>query len=184
MPLLHIHNAAHSGHKWLISVNKNGKIGVADWPVVMNRVKAGFDVISFDFRGLGETRMHYTAVSEDDPSLALPDFDKAYVNPLSSVLADYVYNSILTGRPYFLQMMEDAEIAIRFSRLKLHATKFEIESDDDSRVLVDAIAATLPGVSKSGGTDSGAASFWADIVAQRQEQWPIQYLLPGGAYIH
>ena len=49
------------------------------------------------------------------------DFDRAYVNPLSSVLADYVYNSLLTGRPYFLQMIEDAEIAIRFSRLKLHA---------------------------------------------------------------
>jgi len=184
MPLLHIHNTADSGHKWLIWVSKNGKIGLADWPGVVNRVKAGFDIVSFDFRGLGETRMRYKAVSEDDPALALPDFDQAYVNPLSSVLADYVYNSILTGRPYFLQMMEDAEIAMRFSQLKLHATRFEVESDADSKTLVDAIAATLPGVNKSGGTAPAAASFWADIVAQRQEQWPIQNLLPGGAYIH
>jgi hypothetical protein len=25
---------------------------------------------------------------------------------------------------------------------------------------------------------------WSDIVNQKTELWPIQYLLPGGAYIH
>jgi hypothetical protein len=25
---------------------------------------------------------------------------------------------------------------------------------------------------------------WSDLVEQRQEQWPIQFLVPGGAYIH
>jgi hypothetical protein len=25
---------------------------------------------------------------------------------------------------------------------------------------------------------------WSELVEQRQEIWPIQYLVPGGAYIH
>jgi hypothetical protein len=25
---------------------------------------------------------------------------------------------------------------------------------------------------------------WSDLVERKQELWPIQYLLPGGAYIH
>jgi len=25
---------------------------------------------------------------------------------------------------------------------------------------------------------------WSEIVEQKKESWPIQYLLPGGAYIH
>ena len=121
MPLLHVHRTANQGHRWLLWFSKNGKAGVNDWPEIVKYLDAGFDIVTFDFRGLGETRMPYKAVSEDDPSFAQLDFDRAYVNPLSSVLADYVYNSLLTGRPYFFQMIEDAEIAVRFSRLKLHA---------------------------------------------------------------
>ena len=60
--------------------------------------------------------MRYTAMSIDDPTLAAQDFDRAYTSPLSGVLADYVYNSLLTGRPYLLQLIEDAEIAARFAR--------------------------------------------------------------------
>ena len=38
------------------------------------------------------------------------------MSPLSSVLGGYVYNSLLTGRPYFLQLMDDLQIAARFIR--------------------------------------------------------------------
>jgi hypothetical protein len=51
--------------------------------------------------------MNYRARSSDNPDLAQVNFDEAYVSPLSSVLAGYVYNSLLTGRPYFWQMMDD-----------------------------------------------------------------------------
>jgi hypothetical protein len=143
----------------------------------------GFDVVTFDFRGLGETRMPYKALSEDDPSFARLEFDGAYVNPLSSVLADYVYNSLLTGRPYFLQMMEDAEIAVRFSRLKLHAGPFSLASDEEGFTLANAIAGTLPAVQQIPAPGSQIMK-WSDLVIEKRELWPIQYLLPGGAYIH
>jgi hypothetical protein len=183
MPLLHIHRTASHSRRCLLWFSKNGKATLEDWPGIRKYLDAGFDIVTFDFRGLGETRMPYKAVSEDDPSFAQLDFDRAYVNPLSSVLADYVYNSLLTGRPYFLQMIEDAEIAIRFSRLKLHAVDFSVASDEEGFTLASAIAETLPAVKQI--PDPGVQIMkWSDLVIQRREQWPIQYLLPGGAYIH
>jgi len=183
MPLLHIHRTANQGRRWLLWFSKNGKASVDDWPEIRKYLDAGFDIVTFDFRGLGETRMPYKAVSEDDPSFAQLDFDRAYVNPLSSVLADYVYNSLLTGRPYFLQMIEDAEIALRFSRLKLHAGHFSVASDEEGFMLANAIAGTLPAV-KQIPYPGAPIMKWSDLVVQRREQWPIQYLLPGAAYIH
>ena len=182
MPLLHIHKAANHSQRWLVWFAQSGKAGPRDWPEIRKQVDAGFDVLTFDFRGLGETRMLYTAVSEDDPSLALQDDAQAYVNPLSSVLADYVYNSLLTGRPYFLQMIEDAEIALRFSQEVLHAGRVSIASDPQSALIADAIARTLPQMSllPSPATD---VLKWSELVIERREQWPIRYLLPGGAYI-
>ena len=57
---------------------------------------------------MGETSMKFRV---DSSSASSPSsFDEAYVNPLDSVMADYVYNSLLTGRPYFLQMMDDLKI--------------------------------------------------------------------------
>jgi dienelactone hydrolase len=183
MPLLHIHRTGSQSRRWLLWFSKNGKATVDDWPVLRKYLGAGFDIISFDFRGLGETRMPYKAVSEDDPSFAQLDFDRAYVNPLSSVLADYVYNSLLTGRPYFLEMIEDAEIAIRFSQLRLHAVLFSVASDQEGLTLANAIAETLPAVEPT--PHPGAPIMkWSDLLIQKREQWPIQYLLPGGAYIH
>lgn len=183
MPLLHIHGTANKNHQWLLWFNKNGKPAVNDWPEIRKYLDQGFDVVTFDFRGLGETRMPYKAVSEDDPSFAQLDFDHAYVNPLSSVLADYVYNSLLTGRPYFLQMIEDAEIAMRFSRLQLHAESFFVASDDEEFTLASSVAETLPNVKQI--PRPGASIIqWSDLVLQKREQWHIEYLLPSGAYIH
>jgi hypothetical protein len=183
MPLIHIHKTSGQSKGWVLWFSKDGKAVANDWAAIVTQLSAGYDVISFDFRGLGETRMRYKAVSEDDPSLALADELQAYANPLSSVLAGYVYNSLLTGRPYFLQMIEDAEIAVRFSREKLHDGSFSIVSDPDSALLGSAIANTLPGVNADP-HPAGDIMKWSEVVLQRRELWPIQYLLPGGAYIH
>ncbi len=182
IPLIHIHKTAGQSTRWLLWFSKDGKAAANDWLEVVKQVNAGYDVISFDFRGQGETRMPYKAVSEDDPSLALKHEAQAYANPLSSVLADYVYNSLLTGRPYFLQMIEDAEIAVRFSRGKLHAGSYSVVSDPQSAVLASAIAGTLPAVSV-GPHPPADVMKWSELVVQRRELWPIEYLLPGGAYI-
>jgi hypothetical protein len=182
MPLIHIHKTRGQSKGWRLWFSKDGKAVANDWPGVVQQVNAGYDVISFDFRGLGESRMRYKAVSEDDPSLALADESQAYANPLSSVLADYVYNSLLTGRPYFLQMIEDAEIAVRFSKVQLHAGPFSIVTDPDSALLGWAIASTLPGVNPDPHT-AGSIMKWSEVVLQGRELWPIQYLLPGSAYI-
>ena len=116
MPLLHIHKSAGGKRDLLLWFRDDGKATSENWAEIKKYLDANYDVISIDFRGLGETKMPYKAISPDDPAMAQLDFDQAYVYPLSSVLAGYVYNSILTGRPYFLQLIEDAEIAARFAR--------------------------------------------------------------------
>ena len=89
--------------------------------------------------------MAYKAVSPDDPSLAQLDLDQAYVSPLSSVLADYVYNSLLTGRPYFLEMIEDAEIATRFVQERIGARSgMAVTGTNTAYTLASAVAETLP----------------------------------------
>ena len=98
------------------------------------------------------------------------------------MLADYVYNSLLTGRPYFFQMIEDAEIAVRFSRTTLHAGSFSVASDEQGSMLANAIAGTLPAV-KHIPHSNAQITKWSDLIIGRQELWPIQYLVPGGAYI-
>jgi len=183
MPLLYIHKSGGSERKAALWFQENGKATTADWPEIEKYLNQGFDIISFDFRGLGETRMPYTAVSPDDPLLGKLDFDHAYVNPISGVLANYVYNSFLTGRPYFLQMMEDAEIAKRFAAEKLHVNVVAATATGDGYTLAGAIAETLPGMSLLP-EPNGKVLKWSEIVEQKRETWPIQYLLPGGAYIH
>ncbi len=183
LPLLHIHKAGGHSSRWQLWLGKDGKAMANDWPEISTQVNAGYDVISFDFRGLGETRMPYKAVSEDDPSLASLDFDHAYVNPLSSVLAGYVYNSVLMGRPYFLQMIEDTEIAVRFARLKLGAKNFTLVTTPENEILAQSVASTLDGIDPPA-KPSADVMTWSDLVMQRTEQWPIQFLLPSGAYIN
>jgi len=183
MPLLHIYKADGRSRRVLLWFNSSGKATAENWIEIRKYVDAGYDIVSFDFRGLGETRMPYKAISEDDPSLGKLEFDQAYVNPISGVLAGYVYNSLLAGRPYFLQMIEDAEIAGRFSRLQLHAGELFVGGEGDAYTLASHIAETLPDVKLL--PRAGAPLMkWSEIVDQERETWPIQYLLPGGAYIH
>ena len=187
MPLLHIHTAWHKSsageRKAAMWFQENGKATAEDWAEIEKYLNQGFDVISFDFRGLGETRMPYTAVSPDDPLLGKLDFDHAYVNPISGVLANYVYNSLLTGRPYFLQLIDDAEIARRFAAEKLHVNVDAVTAAGDAYTLASAIAETLPGL-RLLPEPNGKVLKWSEIVEQKRESWPIQYLLPGGAFIH
>ena len=124
--------------------------------------------------------MRYTAMSIDDPSLAQQDFDRAYTSPLSGVLANYVYNSLLTGRPYLLQMIEDVEIAARFARIRLNATDISITATGDAYTLAHDAADVLPGLRLLPDANGRVLS-WAQLVKDKQEVWPVQYILPGGA---
>jgi hypothetical protein len=184
MPLLHIHKSSSDHHRVLLWLGENGKVGASDWPNVTKYLDSGYDIVSIDPRGLGETRMPYKAASPDDPLLGQLDFDRAYVSPISGVLADYVYNSVLTGRPYLLQMIEDVEIATRFAGQKLnHNSEFAVIGTGEASTLGSAVAETLPNIKLLSQPDAKVLK-WSDLVEQKQELWPIQYLLPGGAYVH
>ncbi len=184
LPLLYIHKAHSGGRRMLLWFGENGKASAKDWPALSQYLGAGYDVLSVDPRGLGETRMRYKAVSPDDPTLAQLDIEHGYVNPLSGILSDYVYNSLLTGRPYFLQMIEDAEIAIRFFRghFNSHAD-FVVTGTKDAYTLASAISEAFPNIRLLPQPD-GQIIKWSEIVDRKTEIWPIEYLLPGGAYIH
>src|SRR6266568_6412677 len=184
LPLLYIHKAGKDHRPLLMWLGENGKANAEDWPNVTKYLDAGYDILSIDPRGLVETRMPYKALSEDDPALAQMDFDHAYVSPLSGVLADYVYNSLLTGRPYFLQMIEDVEIASRFAGEKLNPhAEFKVTGVGAAYTLASAVSETLPDVPLVAQPDSQVTK-WSDLVKQERELWPIEYLLPGGAYVH
>src|SRR5215472_3437983 len=146
LPLLHIYKQ-QSRRRVLVWLGENGKITAQDWPKARKYLDEGYDIVTIDPRGLGETRMRYTAMSADDPTFANSDFDHAYVNPISSVLADYVYNSVLTGRPYFLQMIEDVEIATRFVRAKIpEQSELTVIGLGQGYTLACATSAVLPGI--------------------------------------
>jgi pimeloyl-ACP methyl ester carboxylesterase len=184
LPLLWIHKTDAAQKRVLIWMGENGKATTQDWPQLTKYIDEGYDIVSFDPRGLGETRMPYKAVSPDDPALAQLDFDHAYVSPISGVLADYVYNSLLTGRPYFIQMIEDVEIAARFTSAKLApSSELTIIGTGDASMLATAVSETLPQIKLV--SAPGAQSLkWSELVDQKSELWPIQDLLPGGSYIH
>jgi hypothetical protein len=183
MPLLWIHKPGPR-RSLLVWIGENGKATPHDWPQIEQYLNRGYNIISFDPRGLGETRMPYKAASEDDPTLAQADFDHAYMSPISGVLADYIYNSLLTGRPYFLQMIEDVEISLRFMHQKLSPdSAIAITGAGPAYTLARAVSETLPDVKLVPQPNSKVIS-WSDLVLQKSERWPIELLLPGGAYVH
>jgi Acetyl xylan esterase (AXE1) len=183
MPLLHIYKSSSDHHRVLLWLGENGKASASDWPNLSKYLDAGYDIVSMDPRGLGETRMRYKAASPDDPTLSQMDFDRAYDSQISGVLADYVYNSVLTGRPYLLQMIEDVEIAMRFADQRINHAEFAVIGTGDAYTFSSTVAETLPNIKLLIEPDAHVMK-WSDLVEQKQELWPIQYLLPGGAYIH
>ena len=118
------------------------------------RLKNGESVITFNFRG-----------------------DDKDNNPLASVQANYVYNSLLLGRPYFLEMIEDVEIVTTFARNELGIKEITIEGSEDNTLLLQQLDKIFPNVVKKPGLS------WSQIIREKRELWPIQYLVPGGAYI-
>lgn len=182
IPLLHIHREKAKPARAVIALSLEGKVGVADWPAVRRHLDAGEEVLSFDLRGVGENRMRYRAASGDDPTLAEAEEAKAYFNPLSGVLANHVYNSLLNGRPYFLEMIDDIAIVARFARERLGASSVSLAPSEEAALLADAAAAVVAGPIAVAPAPT-RASRWSDLVDQMREVWPIQYLLPGGALL-
>ena len=182
MPLLHLHGEGAVRHRVVLWLSDRGKADASDWNAMQALIADGYDIVSFDPRGLGETRMRYTAMSIDEPTLAAQDFDRAYTSPLSGVLANYVYNSLLTGRPYLLQLIEDAEIAARFARVHLHATDMAITAEGDAYTLAHDAAGALRGLRLLPNANGRVLS-WSALITQQQEIWPVQYVFPGGAYV-
>jgi hypothetical protein len=100
------------------------------------------------------------------------------------VLAGYVYNSILTGRPYFLQIIEDVGVAMRFVREKsAFSGQLSVTGNGNGYALASAASEALPNV-KLVSRPGAQAMRWSEAVEQKRELWPIEDLLPGGAYIH
>ena len=188
MPLLHFYGDKIPTNGIALWFNSDGKATEKDWPQIAQLLNNGYEVYSFDFRGLGENRMNYRARSSDDPDLVKGDIHQAYISPLSSVLADYVYNSLLTGRPYFLQMMDDIKIAELFIRSRNSQTHLPLTlaATGDAYSLairfqqIDPTVKILPKILPS---SSGPTLDWAALVSQGQEQWPIAFLMPSGASI-
>jgi Abhydrolase family len=183
MPLLFIHPDSNEKRDVLLWFGETGKAKPADWGELQKKLREGYDIVTFDFRGMGETRMPFTAVSPDDPTLGKLDFDEAYANAISGVLANHVYNSLLVGRPYFFELIEDAEIARRFATEKLGRNVTAVAAEGTNYTLASAISEVLPGIKLLTNAEAKVLR-WPDLVEQKQEVWPIQFLVPGGAYIH
>jgi hypothetical protein len=181
IPLVHLRRSEPPRRELLLRLSLEGKLGPGGWSAVEARLAEGHEVVSFDPRGLGETRMRYRAASIDDPDLAPPDEDAAYASPLSGVLANHVYNAQLLGRPYLLELIEDVEIAVRFARSRLGAREVAVEGPGEARLLARAVAAALPYVALVRPREGEAAFSWADAAERGLEAWPIHYLVPGGA---
>jgi hypothetical protein len=182
MPLLYIHKSSGKQNEALLWFKETGKAASSDWPQIENLLRSGHGVVTFDFRGLGETRMPYTAVSPDDPLLGKLDFNHAYMNPVSGVLANHIYNSLLSGRPYFYQMIDDAKIAKRFAEEKLGVKITEVVAPGEAFTVAAAIAEVAPGIKLQRASDSLFVQ-WQELVEKKRETWPIWFLVPGGAYI-
>jgi hypothetical protein len=181
LPLLYIHKPGQK--RTLFWLGEHQKITDQDWPRVKEYLAQGFDVVSIDPRGMGETRMAYNTTSPEDPTLTQSNNEQAYFNSLSSVLADYVYNSLLTGRPYFFQMIDDVAVAQRFIRNNAKQSDFAITGTGSANVLASAVSEIFPDIKFVPQSEVPPLK-WSDIVTQKSEIWPLEYLLPGGAYVH
>lgn len=182
IPLLYFHSGKNSNTKIVLSLNLNGKATQENWALISDLVRKGENVVSFDFRGTGEDRMLYQATSSDDLKFENIDSTQIYFNPLSGVFANYIYNAILTGRPYFLQMIEDTEIVSRFIRLQLNVKEIKVTATHETKMLAREVVGIFPDIKPKSKEDIDGIT-WSEIVNQKREIWPIHYLLPGGGFI-
>jgi hypothetical protein len=98
-------------------------------------------------------------------------------------LADYVYNSILVGRPYVFQLIDDVAIATRFSRNTANRGDFAVTGTGRANVLAGAVSEIFPDMKFVPQSENPMLQ-WSEIVTEKSEVWPLEYLLPGGAYVH
>jgi hypothetical protein len=180
IPLVHVRREGAPRGNVLLTLSLEGKIRPGDWGAVESFLAAGHEVVSFDPRGLGETRMRYRATSIDDPALAPSDEEAAYASPLSGVLANHVYNAQLLGRPYLFEMIEDVEVVSRFARAHLGAREVAIDAPGEARLLARAVAAALPDVALVVPAGAEPSFSWREAIETLRETWPIHYLVPGG----
>jgi hypothetical protein len=80
-------------------------------------------------------------------------------------------------------MIEDAEIAKQFAQERWARNVTAVTGQGESYTLATAISEVLPGVRLLTNGDAKVLR-WSEVVEQKQEVWPIQLLVPGGAYIH
>jgi dienelactone hydrolase len=164
----------------LIWLNLRGKLRVDDWPKVEELVRSGYEVISFDCRGTGEDRMPFR--TKVDPPPPGTDPEAEYADVLNSVLANYVYNSLLIGRPYFFELIDDVAIVSRFAREVLGVSDLTVLGQGDAAFLAASATACLPGLSLFPAQPVSGFS-WSGVLEKRTEVWPIHYLVPGGGYV-
>lgn len=181
MPLVYIHNPKAASKKALMIFGPNGKVTSTDWPEIKKYLADGYDIVSFDFRGTGEDMMRYSTAPLDQKLPAVEALLNNYYDSRSSVMANYVYNSQLCGRPYFLQMIEDAEITSRFVAQKLGLSQISVTGFGDAYTLASCIADVFPSIKLV--TRDEQIIKWSELVEKEQESWPIQFMIPGGAYI-
>ncbi|RPJ80660.1 MAG: hypothetical protein EHM18_18160 [Acidobacteria bacterium] len=180
IPVIHVKSApAGNPRRTALLIRLAGKPGVKDWQSVSRLINEGYDVVSFDFRGVGELQMRYSTRPPEEAAKA------DYFDPLNGVMENYVYNSLLVGRPYFLQMIEDVEIVSRFARehLELRDMTLVAETGDDA-ALAWAAKECLPELKMLAPGGEQKRFKWSETVEQQRESWPIQLLLPGGAYVN
>lgn len=182
IPLLYFHSSKNANGRTVLWINLEGKAGQQNWEQISNLIKNGNNVISFDFRGTGEDRMNFEATPANDLKFAKMDSTQVYFNSLSGVFSNYIYNALLTGRPYYLQMIEDTEIVSRFAKTHLKARTIEVTTSSDAKMLARDIVETLSDIKSKTQEDMNGIK-WSEIVTSERELWPIHYLLPGGAFI-
>lgn len=180
MPLIHVRSTSQEGPRraafWL---NLRGKARVEDWDSIDRLLRQGYEVVSFDFRGVGENRMRYESKVPEEAAKA--DSLTNYFDSLNSVMANYVYNTLLTGRPYVLQMIEDIEIATRFVREQIALRDLTlVPATPEAGTVAWAATECLPDLKMQ---PEGPVFKWSEAVDQQRELWPVQLLLPGGAYV-
>jgi len=81
-------------------------------------------------------------------------------------------------------MIEDIEIATRFAHeyLKL-SNAIAVTGTGRSYTVASSAVEILPELTLAPNSD-GQVFKWSEMVEQKRELWPIEFLLPGGAYIH
>ncbi len=81
-------------------------------------------------------------------------------------------------------MIEDVEIALCFSRAQFDSgPALFVTGTGNGYALASAASETLVDTKLLARPDANGLN-WSDLVEQKRELWPVQFLVPGGAYIH